>query len=686
MSPADPLRNLGVVMTPKGPELRVWSESATAMELCLFAADDPASIEFTKPMTVDAHGVWTARTRRLAPGRQYSIRATGPTDPQHRFNPHRHLLDPYAKAIVPSPEGGWRSQVVDTAFDWEGVTRPRVAPDRRVIYEAHLKGLSKLNEVLPEHLRGTYAGLAHDETIRYLKDLGVTSVELLPVHAFTSEDRLLRQGMVNYWGYNTLGFFAPHAPYATERAQQVGPDEVLREFKGMVKALHRAGLEVILDVVYNHTAEEGVLGPTSSLRGIDNANYYRQTDAGDYIDVTGVGNTVNTATPAAQRLVLDSLRYWATECRVDGFRFDLAATLGRDEKVEFDRAHPLINAVVTDPELRDLALIAEPWDVGLGGWQTGNFPNGWAEWNDRYRDRMRDFWLTDISRARHTGDAGSGIGRFATRFAGSSMTFSRERGPLASVNFITAHDGFTLRDLVSYNVKHNLLNGENNRDGSTNNNSYNHGWEGPSSDEGIERVRRKAMRNLLGTLLLSSGVPMLTAGDEFGRSQGGNNNAYVQDSPVAWVNWTEREPWQNELWLTTQRLLRLRREHPALRPIHYGRAGEVVRSASQMQWFDALGGSMSEEEWNNPANRTLQYLAESTPHEETVDRILLIVHALEDDTLVRLPHHDGYEGYQLLWDSAEESPRDIDGHLEEHLPGQMLQMAGTSMRLYRARV
>ncbi|GMA29633.1 glycogen debranching protein GlgX [Arenivirga flava] len=566
------------------------------------------------------------------------------------------------------------------------MNRPRIAPDRRVIYEAHLKGLSKLNEMLPEHLRGTYAGLAHDETIRYLKDLGVTSVELLPVHAFTSEDRLLRMGMVNYWGYNTLGFFAPHAPYATERARQVGPDEVLREFKGMVKALHRAGLEVILDVVYNHTAEEGVLGPTSSLRGIDNAHYYRQTDAGDYIDVTGVGNTVNTATPAAQRMVLDSLRYWASECRVDGFRFDLAATLGRDAKVEFDREHPLINAIVSDPELRDLALIAEPWDVGLGGWQTGNFPNGWAEWNDRYRDRMRDFWLTDISRARHTGDAGSGIGRFATRFAGSSMTFAHERGPLASVNFITAHDGFTLRDLVSYNVKHNLLNGENNRDGSTNNNSYNHGWEGPSSDEGIERVRRKAMRNLLGTLLLSSGVPMLTAGDEFGRSQGGNNNAYVQDSPVAWVDWSEREPWQNELWLTTQRLLRLRREHPALRPIRYGRAGEVVPSASRMRWFDALGGSMSPDEWNNPANRTLQYLAESTPEEEAVDRILLVVHALEDDTLVRLPHHDGFEGYQLLWDSAEETPRDIDGHLEEHLPGQMLQMAGTSMRLYRARV
>ncbi|EED6225591.1 glycogen debranching enzyme, partial [Salmonella enterica subsp. enterica serovar Haifa] len=354
---------------------------------------------------------------------------------------------------------------------------------------------------------------------------------------------------------NTLNFFTPHTAYATEDARKRGPEAVIAEFKGMVRLLHEAGIEVILDVVYNHTAEEGIGGPRSSLRGIDNAAYYRQDADGVYVDTTGCGNTLNTATDAAARLVLDSLRYWAEEMQIDGFRFDLATAIARDERHAYTPDHPLLRAIAADPVLSASKLIAEPWDVGLGGWQTGNFPAGWHEWNDRYRDRVRNFWLSDIDYARRA-SAPVGIGGFATRLAGSSNTFSEERGPLASVNFVTAHDGFTLHDLVSYDVKHNEANGEGNRDGADMNRAFNHGVEGPTDDPAILAARRKAMRNLLGTLLLSAGIPMLTAGDEVGRTQRGNNNAYAQDSPLSWLGW-EFEPWQEDLREHVTRLIRL---------------------------------------------------------------------------------------------------------------------------------
>jgi glycogen operon protein len=701
MSAADSLRNLGVRLTPSGGELRVWSESADAMELCIFDDTDPQWIVKTVPMVRDANNVWFAKTRTLSPGRRYGIRVSGPTGARHAFHPELTLVEPYSRGISRTSAGRRLSVVVDGGFDWADAAKPQVPLDHTVVYEAHVRGISKLNPAIPAELRGTYAGLAHESTIAYLNDLGVTSVELLPVQAFVSEQRLIKQGLVNYWGYNTLNFFSPHAGYATAAAQAAGPEAVLREFKGMVKLLHEAGLEVILDVVYNHTAEEGLGGPVSSLRGIDNSAYYRQDDTGAYLDVTGCGNTVDFGHAIPQRLVLDSLRYWANEVQIDGFRFDLATTLGRRSAVEsdgsFDPQHPLLTAIRTDPGLAGVKLIAEPWDVGPGGWQTGNFPDGWTEWNDRYRDRMRDFWLRDIATARVSGSAGSGIGRFATRLAGSSNTFATERGPLASLNFITAHDGFTLADLTTYDVKHNVGNGESNRDGTDNNNSFNHGVEGPTDDPGILQARRRAMRNLLGTLLFSAGVPMLTAGDEFGRSQRGNNNAYCHDSELNWLSW-DRDDWQHDLYGVTRRLLHLRRENPALRPSRYGRFGESVPSASQMDWYDANGESMSEDDWNSPSQRTLQYLVASTPEREEFNRVLLVVHSLEQEVTVTLPVHEGVASYTLLWDSSHDtadasspaaagsSGDSTPGALTPGTlaPGAVLRVAGTSMQLFTA--
>ncbi|GAA3869213.1 glycogen debranching protein GlgX [Leifsonia kafniensis] len=698
MSAADSLRNLGVRLTPSGGELRVWSESADAIELCIFDDTDPQWIVKTVPMTRDAHNVWLAKTRTLSPGRRYGIRVSGPTGPRHAFHPELVLVEPYSRGVSRLSAGRRHSVVVDGGFDWADAVKPAIPLDHTVVYEAHVRGISKLNPAVPAELRGTYAGLAHTATIEYLKDLGVTSIELLPIQTFVPEQRLTKQGLVNYWGYNTFNFFTPHAPYATAAAQAEGPEAVLREFKGMVKLLHEAGLEVILDVVYNHTSEEGLGGPVSSLRGIDNSAYYRQDDTGAYQDVTGCGNTVDFGHDVPQRLVLDSLRYWANEVQIDGFRFDLATTLGRgsaggDGDGSYDPHHPLLAAIRDDPALAGVKLIAEPWDVGPGGWQTGNFPQGWTEWNDRYRDRMRDFWLRDIAAARATGSAGSGIGRFATRLAGSSNTFSIDRGPLASLNFITAHDGFTLADLTSYDVKHNVGNGESNRDGTDSNNSFNHGVEGPTEDVGILRTRRKAMRNLLGTLLLSAGVPMLTAGDEFGRSQRGNNNAYCHDSELTWLSWN-RDDWQHDLHRVTRRLLQLRRENPALRPSRYGRPGESVPSASQMDWYDADGGSMSEDDWNSPSQRTLQYLVASTPEHEAFNRVLLVVHSLEQDVTVTLPAHEGVASYTALWDSNRDTvePESRGAHSDQPrspkpgvlAPGTTLIVAGTSMQLFRA--
>ncbi|MFF2276591.1 glycogen debranching protein GlgX [Agromyces sp. NPDC058126] len=692
MPAPDALDALGVRADGDGGRIRVWSEHASAIDLVVFDPDDLDWAVERTPLERDGHGVWSGASVRLVPGAHYGLRVDGPADFDHAFNPVHTLLDPYARGLARADDGSWRGVVVagleESGFEWGGVSKPRVPLDRTVIYEAHVRGFSKLNEAVPEPLRGTYAGLAHDASLEYLTGLGVTTVELLPVHAFVSEQRLVRQGRVNSWGYNTLAFFAAHAPYASAAAQAEGAHAVRREFAGMVRRLHEAGLEVVLDVVYNHTAEEGRQGPTYSFRGIDNASYYRHDAHGRYVDTTGCGNTLDFGREAPVRLALDSMRYFAEELQVDGFRLDLAVTLGRDDHGGYSPEHPLLQRMLADPVLGSAKLIAEPWDVGPGGWQTGNFPAGFSEWNDRYRDRMRDFWLGDLRRERETGSAGSGIGRFATRLAGSSNTFSPERGPLASLNFVTAHDGFTLADLTAFDVKHNLGNGEQNRDGTDNNNSYNHGVEGEAQDPAIRAARRRSIRNLLGTLLLSAGVPMLTAGDEFGRTQRGNNNAYCHDSPLSWLAWAadERPRYGDELIATTRHLLRLRAENPALRPIRFGRIGERIPSASQMDWFNADGDTMDADDWNSPAERTLQYLAASTPETEAVNRILLVVHARETETEVVLPAAAGVTGYALLWDSAEESPSALPGADERASlsPGERMTIAGPSMRLFRA--
>lgn len=675
----DALDDLGVTLGPDGGTLRVWSAHADAMQLLVFDDVDLDWATETLTMAPTGGGVFEITTPLLRPGARYAIRVGGPHGPGNTFNPQTLLIEPYSRGLVSGSFGDWRSVVIDGAFDWGASTKPRVPMDRTVIYEGHVKGLTKRHPFIPPALHGTYAGLAHPAMIEHFHSLGITSVELLPVHAFATEPRLLQLGLTNYWGYNSLNFFTPHAAYATAASRAEGPEAVLREFKGMVKLLHEAGLEVILDVVYNHTAEESIGGPRTSLRGIDNRSYYRQTDDGVYIDETGCGNAVNTSTDAAARLVLDSLRYWTNEVQIDGFRFDLAVTLGRDANHSFTPDHPLLQAIRDDEHLAGTKLIAEPWDVGMGGWQTGAFGEGWHEWNDRYRDRVRNFWLSDIDYARRADTAPVGIGGFATRLAGSSNTFSEERGPLASINFVTAHDGFTLRDLVSYDVKHNLGNGEQNRDGADTNRSFNHGAEGRTDDEQVLATRRKAMRNLMGTLLLSAGVPMITAGDEMGRTQRGNNNAYCHDSTLTWLSW-DLAPWQRDLFAHTQRLLQLRRENPALRPKRFARAGESIPSASVMEWFDERGETMSGERWTDPSHRTLQYLATSTPEEEQLNRILLIVHGNERAIDVTLPALEPGVSFVSLWSSEEEAPTQ---HGERFAAGDVLAVAGTSMRLFR---
>ena len=672
--------DLGVTLHAGGDTVRVWSGNAIGLELVVFDDTDLDWITAELPMSPSGHGVWEVTSELLHPGARYAVRAVGPQQNGSMFNSRTLLLDPYAKGITAGGFNDWRSVVVDGTFDWGGVAKPRVPLDRTVLYEGHVKGLTKRHPDVPPALHGTYAGLAHPAMIEHFHALGITTIELLPIHAFQSEPRLLQLGLANYWGYNTVNFFTPHPRYATDAARRAGSTAVLAEVKGMVKLLHEAGLEVVLDVVYNHTAEEGIGGPRSSLRGLDNRNYYRQTDDGVYVDVTGCGNSLNTSTDAAARLVLDSLRYWADEVQIDGFRFDLATTLGRDAAHTYTPEHPLLRAIADDPLLQDAKLIAEPWDVGLGGWQTGNFGAGWHEWNDRYRDRVRNFWLSDVDYARRASTAPVGIGGFATRLAGSSNTFSEDRGPLASINFVTAHDGFTLRDLVSYDVKHNLGNGEQNRDGADTNRSFNHGAEGPTDDERILATRRKAMRNLLGTLLLSAGIPMLTAGDEYARTQRGNNNAYCHDSELTWLDW-EPASWQKQLFAHVQRLIRLRRENPALRPIRFARLGEHTPSASVMEWYDEHGETMSEERWTNPAHRTLQYVAASTPEFEAFNRILLIVHGTERPVEVTLPEVDGVTRYVSLWRSDEDVPQLLE---QVHAPGDAVEVSPTSMHLFRA--
>jgi glycogen debranching enzyme len=645
------------------------------MELRIFDPQDPDWLLHTLPMERVGDD-FTVETALLQIGTPYAVGVEGPTGPGHAFDPQRHAVPPHARGIIRTPHGQHRATVIDPAFDWGDVARPEVPLDRQVIYEAHVKGLTKLSPHMPSELRGTYAGLAHPSTIDYLQQLGVTTVQLLPVHLFVSEQRLLHQGRVNYWGYNTLSWFAPQSAYASRAARFDGTGGVLREVKGMIRLLHEAGIQVFLDVVYNHTSEEGLGGPPSSLRLIDNASYYRIGGDGGLVDWTGCGNTVDFSVPAAQQLVLDSLRYWRSEFQIDGFRFDLATTLGRGDDGAYDPEHPLLQRIIADPELRGATMIAEPWDIGPDGWKTGRFPAGYTEWNDRFRDTVRRFWLSDYRSFRHGGHGATGVGPLAHAVSGSEGLFDSSRGPLASLSFITAHDGFTLTDLTRYDQKHNEANGEENRDGADENRSYNHGIEGRTDDVGVQLDRRKSMRNLLGTLLVSAGVPMLTMGDEFGRTQRGSNNAYCQDSALTWLRW-DRKDWQDAFLAQTRRLLQLRREHPALRPLEYGQTGQRMEGSSRLDWFNATGAAMTIDDWDHSHDRTMQMLAESTPLEEPYSRVLVVFHGSPRDTVVTAPVVDGATEYELVWDSA--SDRIAAERVE---PGTAVPMTAMSMRIF----
>ncbi|MGV3762784.1 glycogen debranching protein GlgX [Parapedobacter sp.] len=607
---------LGATWDGKGVNFSIYAEHAVEVRLCLFDGEAPDAAETVITIAERTHQVWHGYVPGLVPGQCYGYRMDGPFEPSvgQRYNPNKLLLDPYAKAIsgvvdaheahlgynVGDPDEDLsfskkdsapyvrKSVVVDPAFDWEGDKQLDIPFRQTVIYEAHVKGLTKLHPEIPEGLRGTYAGLGHPKTVDYLKHLGITAIELMPVHQFVNDRH--GDGMANYWGYNTIGFFAPEARYASSGVlgQQVN------EFKNMVKVLHAAGIEVILDVVYNHTAEGNHLGPTLSFKGIDNANYYRLTeDPRFYMDYTGTGNTLNANLPIVLRLIMDSLRYWITEMHVDGFRFDLAATLAR-ELHEVDRLSAFFDIIQQDPVISQVKLIAEPWDLGEGGYQVGNFPPGWAEWNGKYRDCVRDYWR----------GAESMLSEFAERFTGSSDLYQDDyRKPTASINFITAHDGFTLHDLVSYNEKHNDANQEDNNDGESHNRSWNCGIEGPTDDGDVNTLRAQQKRNLLTTLLLSQGVPMLAAGDELGKTQQGNNNAYCQDNGLSWLHWDQAD---GALLEYTRRLIGLRLSQPVFCRRKWF-TGEPIKGVGteDIAWFLPDGREMPDENWDHDFARSL---------------------------------------------------------------------------------
>ncbi len=607
---------LGATWDGSGVNFALFSEGAERVELCLF--DEAAGeVEVERiPVTEQTDFVWHVYLPEARPGQLYGYRVYGPHDPARglRFNPHKLLLDPYAKALtgpvdwsgamfgypldggedrdlrpneLDSAPGMPKCVVIDTGFTWGDDRPPKTPLNNTIIYETHVKGFTHLNQELPEKIRGTYAGLADHRTIGYLRDLGITAVELMPVHQFVHDKHLVDRGLSNYWGYNTIGFFAPHWAYSSSGTlgQQV------HEFKTMVKSLHSAGIEVILDVVYNHTGEGNHFGPTLSFRGIDNHAYYRLAPGQPryYTDYTGTGNTLNTVHPRTMQLIMDSLRYWILDMHVDGFRFDLASTLAR-ELHAVDRLGTFFDIIHQDPVISQVKLIAEPWDVGEGGYQVGNFPVRWAEWNDKYRDTVRRFWR---------GDPGQ-VGELGYRLTGSSDLYAHNgRRPYASINFVTVHDGFTLRDLVSYNHKHNEANGEGNRDGTDNNLSWNCGEEGPTRKRTIRALRAKQMRNLLTTLLVSQGVPMILHGDEIARTQGGNNNAYCQDNRITWHPWDLTED-QRAMLEWTRRAIALRKEHAVLRRRHYFRGRPLHGEENKdLSWLRPDGQEMSEAEWRS---------------------------------------------------------------------------------------
>jgi glycogen debranching enzyme GlgX len=705
---------LGATWGEEATNFAVYAPEATRVEVCLFDDDEYGGVERRYELTEHTLGIWHGAIPGVPRGQRYGFRADGPWDPDngHRFNPHKLLLDPYARAVsgavVPGPEiFGYvlpeahdskdararkertlnrqdsapfmaRSVVVHDDFDWgdDEQVRPRVKLTDTVIYELHVKGFTKLHDRVPEHLRGTYAGLASPAAVDYLKDLGITSVELLPIQQFVSEPSLAARGLSNYWGYNTIGFFAPHSAYSSsgDRGEQV------TEFKNMVKTLHAAGIEVILDVVYNHTAEGSPLGPTLSFRGLDDRGYYKHVDPhhdpGTYWDVTGCGNTVDASNPHALRMILDSLRYWVTEMHVDGFRFDLTPALTRT-RLTVDMAGAFLTAIGQDPVLRHVKLIAEPWDASMDGYRVGSFPPPWCEWNDKYRDTVRDFWRL------HSG----GIGEVASRLAGSSDLYADDgRSPYASVNFVTAHDGFTLRDLVSYNHKHNEANGEDNRDGTDNNRSWNCGAEGETDDPDVIALRHRQAANIIATLCLSNGVPMITAGDERGRTQRGNNNAYTQDNEVSWMDWRPDDAWL-DIYEVTKTALRLRREHPALRQRHYleGRPA-APGGPKDLAWIHPDGREMTEADWSDGGLHQFGMFLSGDPlrapgprGEQLQDASFLIwFNAHPEQGTVALPDQDWVKAGEVVLSTDEDHP--LGERVEA---GEVLRIAPRSMLVLR---
>ena len=665
---------LGATWDGEGVNFSLFSENATRVELCLYdlEGEELDRIEVTERTAFN----WHCYLPGVGPGQHYGYRVHGPFRPEEglRFNPSKLLIDPYAKSIdgpvrwnegnvLPYVPNGSddadlepddeddadavpKSVVIDPYFDWEDDRPPRTSFSDTVIYEAHVKGFTKRFEKIPEELRGTYAGLASDEAIEYLQSLGITAVELLPIHHIIDESFLVEKGLTNYWGYSSIGYFAPHSEYAATGKHGYE----VREFKGMVKALHRAGIEVILDVVYNHTAEGNHLGPMLSFKGVDNTTYYRlmPDDPRFYMDFTGTGNSLNAVHPSTLRMIMDSLRYWVIECHVDGFRFDLASTLAR-ELYEVDRLSAFFDTIHQDPVLSQVKLIAEPWDVGPGGYQVGNFPVLWSEWNGIYRDTMRDWWRGEVT-----------SGEFAERLTGSSDLYESDgRHPFASINFITAHDGFTMRDLVTYNEKHNEANQEDNKDGTDDNRSWNCGVEGETDDHEVNLRREKQHCNFLVTLLLSQGTPMLLGGDEFARTQHGNNNAWCQDNEISWFDWNWDTRGQR-IYDFTRKLLELRREHPVFRRRQY-LEGAVPDGSGlpDVWWFRADGRRMTKRDWNE--QRTVgmflngQEIAAPGPRGEKVedDSFLMLFNAHHEDVTFMLPTRRFGASWELVLTTAD---------------------------------
>ncbi|MGE5640272.1 MAG: glycogen debranching protein GlgX [Clostridia bacterium] len=686
---------LGATWDGLGVNFALFSANATKVELCLFDNDGRKELErIEMPEYTDE--VWHCYLPDARPGTVYGYRVHGPYEPDngHRFNPNKLLLDPYAKQLVgqlkwddalfgyiighadqdksyderDSAPYAQKSRVIDPAFTWGNLRRRRWPWPQTILYEAHVAGFTKLNRRLPEGLRGTYSGLGHADTIEYLQKLGITTLELLPVHAFVDDRYLAEKGLRNYWGYNTIGFFAPEPRYmATGFAN---------EFKEMVNHLHAVGIELVLDVVYNHTAEGNEGGPTLCFKGIDNASYYRllPDQKRYYINDTGTGNTVNLSHPRVLQMVNDSLRYWAQEMRVDGFRFDLATILAR-EPYGFDEGGGFLDSCRQDPVLSSLKLIAEPWDVGPGGYQVSQFPPGWAEWNDQYRDTVRAYWR---------GDEGK-LSELATRVAGSADMFNRRgRRPWASVNFVTAHDGFTLNDLVSYNDKHNEANGEDNRDGNSNNISANYGAEGPTEDASIANIRERQKRNFLATLLLSLGTPMILAGDEIGRTQNGNNNAYCQDNEINWIDWSTMSDGGKDLLEFTRRLIRIRASHPILTRGRFLAGWHNKRlDVKDVAWLTPAGTEMAEEHWKDPHAKCFGMLLDGRAQESGVKKagsdetLLIVMNSHHDVVNFTLPEvSQGREWSRLL------DTNDAKLARETYRFGSVYQVTGRSLLLF----